>query len=138
MNKLKNDKLLNALCLNHNDNILITLKNINSGVVLNKFGIKTDSPALSGQKIAKIDINVPIGCGDVAVWPNDLIVGDKEGVVVVPNNKITDISKEVKFMTIYEDYVLKKVKKGSSLRGLYTVTNEDEKNNFEAWLSRQS
>ena len=56
MNKLKNDKLLNALCLNHNDNILITLKNINSGVVLNKFGIKTDSPALSGQKIAKIDI----------------------------------------------------------------------------------
>ena len=56
MNKLKNDKLLNALCLNHNDNILITLKNMNSGTVLNKFGIKTDSPALSGQKIAKIDI----------------------------------------------------------------------------------
>ena len=56
MNKLKNDKLLNALCLNDNDNILITLKNMNSGIVLNKFGIKTDSPALSGQKIAKIDI----------------------------------------------------------------------------------
>ena len=29
-----------------------------------------------------IDINVPIGCGDVAVWPGDLLVGDKEGVVV--------------------------------------------------------
>ena len=56
MNKLKNDKSLNALCLNDNDNILITLKNINSGIVLNKYGIKTDSPALSGQKIAKIDI----------------------------------------------------------------------------------
>jgi regulator of RNase E activity RraA len=84
-----------------------------------------------------IDINVPIGCGDVAVWPNDLIIGDQEGVVVVPNNIITDISKEVKFMTIYEDYVLKKVKKGSSIRGLYPLTNEDEKNNFEAWLSRQ-
>ena len=59
---------------------------------------------------------MPIGCGDVAVWPNDLIIGDQEGVVVVPNNIITDISKEVKFMTIYEDYVLKKVKKGSSIR----------------------
>ena len=53
------------------------------------------------------------------------------------NNIISDISKEVKFMTIYEDYVLKKVKKGSSIRGLYPLTNEDEKNNFEAWLSTQ-
>ena len=85
-----------------------------------------------------IDINVPIGCGDVAVWPNDLIVGDQEGVVVVPNNLITDISTELKFMTIYEDYVLKKVTKGSSIKGLYPLTNEDEKNNFEAWLSKQS
>ncbi len=84
-----------------------------------------------------IDINVPIGCGDVAVWPNDLIVGDQEGVVVVPNNIITDISTEVKFMTIYENYVLKKVKKGSSIRGLYPLTNEHEKNNFEDWLARQ-
>ena len=56
MNKLKNNKLLNALCLNDNDNILITLKNINSGIVLNEYGIKTDSPALSGQKIARFDI----------------------------------------------------------------------------------
>ena len=84
-----------------------------------------------------IDINVPIGCGDVAVWPNDLIVGDQEGVVVVPNDLIIDISKEVKFMTIYEDYVLEKVRKGSSIRGLYPLTNENEKNNFEAWLSKR-
>ena len=40
-------------------------------------------------------------------------------------------------MTIYEDYVLKKVTKGSSIKGLYPLTNEDEKNNFEAWLSKQ-
>jgi regulator of RNase E activity RraA len=31
-----------------------------------------------------IDINVPIGCGDVAVWPGDVVVGDAEGVVVIP------------------------------------------------------
>jgi regulator of RNase E activity RraA len=31
-----------------------------------------------------LDINVPIGCGDVAVWPGDVIVGDGEGVVVIP------------------------------------------------------
>ena len=56
MNKLKNDNLLNALCLHDIDNILITLKNLNSGMVLNEYGITIDSPALSGQKIARFDI----------------------------------------------------------------------------------
>ena len=82
-----------------------------------------------------IDINKPIGCGDVAVWPNDLIVGDKEGVVVIPNKIIKEIANEVNFMTIYEDYVMDKVRKGSSITGLYPLTDESEKELFEKWLS---
>ena len=39
MNKIQSDNLLNALCLHDNDNILITLKNLNSGMVLNEYGI---------------------------------------------------------------------------------------------------
>ena len=81
-----------------------------------------------------IDINKPIGCGDVAVWPNDLIVGDKEGVVVIPNEIIKEISDEVKYMTIYEGYVIDKVQKGASIKGLYPLTNEDQKKAFEIWL----
>ena len=56
MNDYKNKNLLNALCLHDIDNILITLKNLNSGMVLNEYGIKIESPALSGQKIARFDI----------------------------------------------------------------------------------
>ena len=56
MNKLQSDNLLNALCLHDNDNILITIKNLNSGMVLNEYGITMDAPALSGQKIARFDI----------------------------------------------------------------------------------
>ena len=81
-----------------------------------------------------IETNVPIGCGDVAVWPGDLIVGDQEGVVVVPSKIIKDISEEVKTMTIYEDYVIEKVRKGSSIKGLYPLTDKQEKINFENWL----
>ena len=81
-----------------------------------------------------IDINIPIGCGDVAVWPNDLIVGDKEGVVIIPNEIINKISDEVKSMTIYEDYVIDKVQKGATIRGLYPLTDENEKKIFENWL----
>ncbi len=81
-----------------------------------------------------VDINKPIGCGDVAIWPNDLIVGDKEGVVVIPNQIIKEISDEVTSMTIYEDYVIDKVQKGASIRGLYPLTDEREKKAFENWL----
>ena len=56
MNDYKNKNLLNALCLHVNDNIIITLKNLNSGVVLNEYGITMEAPALSGQKIARFDI----------------------------------------------------------------------------------
>ena len=56
MNKLQSDNLLSALCLHNNDNILITLKNLNSGMVLNEYEITMDAPALSGQKIARFDI----------------------------------------------------------------------------------
>ena len=81
-----------------------------------------------------IEKNVPIGCGDVAVWPGDLIVGDQEGVVVVPSKIIKEISEEVKTMTIYEDYVIEKVRNGSSIKGLYPLTDKQEKINFENWL----
>ena len=81
-----------------------------------------------------VDINVPIGCGDVAVWPGDLLVGDKEGVVVIPAHIIKEIADEIKSMTIYEDYVIEKVRKGSSIKGLYPLTDEKEKSAYEDWL----
>ena len=81
-----------------------------------------------------VDINVPIGCGDVAVWPGDLLVGDKEGVVVIPANIIKEIADDIKSMTIYEDYVIEKIRKGSSIKGLYPLTDEKEKSAYEDWL----
>ena len=85
-----------------------------------------------------IDINVPIGCGDVAVWPNDLVVGDQEGVIVIPNKIIEEVSEEVESMTVYEDYVMNKVKAGSTIKGLYPLTDEEQKNKFENWINSES
>src|SRR5690606_38134710 len=52
-----------------------------------------------------LDINVPIGCGDVAVFPGDVIVGDAEGVVVIPAHLAGEIAAEAVEMTAYEDFV---------------------------------
>ncbi len=84
-----------------------------------------------------VDINVPIGCGDVAVWPEDLIVGDEEGVVVIPSKYIDEIAEDVKNMTIYEEFVMNQVKKGISIRGLYPLTDEKIKKQFENFSKKQ-
>src|ERR1700739_1317120 len=53
-----------------------------------------------------IDINVPIGCGDAPVFPGDVIVGDADGVIVIPAAMARDVADEATQMTVYEDFVV--------------------------------
>src|SRR5579863_3682376 len=52
-----------------------------------------------------IDINVPIGCGDAPVFPGDVVVGDADGVIVIPAAMASDVAEEATRMTVYEDFV---------------------------------
>ena len=80
-----------------------------------------------------IDLNVPIGCGDVPVFPGDVIVGDGEGVVVIPAHLAAEIADEAVEMTAFEDFVTEEVQKGRSIFGLYPATEEKTKTDFAAW-----
>lgn len=80
-----------------------------------------------------IDINVPIGCGDAPVFPDDIIVGDGEGVVVIPAAMADEIANEAFEMTAFEDFVTEEVRKGRSILGLYPPTDEAARNDFAAW-----
>ena len=77
-----------------------------------------------------LDINVPIGCGDVAVFPGDILVGDADGVMVIPKEILEEVILACESMTKYEDFVLQKVKEGSSIIGLYPLTNPDQKQEY--------
>jgi regulator of RNase E activity RraA len=80
-----------------------------------------------------IDINVPIGCGDAPVWPGDIVVGDGEGVIVIPANIADEIAAEAVEMTAFEDFVQEKVLEGRSILGLYPPTDEQSRSDFAAW-----
>jgi regulator of RNase E activity RraA len=80
-----------------------------------------------------LDIDVPIGCGDVAVWPGDVVVGDAEGVVVIPAGLADEIADEAVEMTAFEDFVAEKVLEGRSILGLYPPTDEASRADFAAW-----
>ena len=80
-----------------------------------------------------LDINVPIGCGDAPVFPGDVVVGDGEGVVIIPADIAGEIADEAVEMTAFEDFVTEKVLEGRSILGLYPPTDEQSKLDFAAW-----
>lgn len=80
-----------------------------------------------------LDINVPIGCGDAPVFPGDVIVGDAEGVVVIPAGIADEIAAEAVEMTAFEDFVTEEVLNGRSILGLYPATDPQTSSDFAAW-----
>ena len=80
-----------------------------------------------------IAINEPIGCGDAPVFPGDIVVGDAEGVVVIPAHLADEIANEAVEMTVFEDFVQAQVLAGRSVLGLYPPTDADVAGAFAAW-----
>src|SRR3712207_4775061 len=80
-----------------------------------------------------IDINVPIGCGDAPVFPGDVVVGDADGVIIVPAHLADEIAAEATEMTAYEDFVTEKVAEGRSILGLYPRSEDQTLKDFAAW-----
>ena len=83
-----------------------------------------------------IDIDVPIGCGDVAVFPGDVVVGDGEGVVVIPAHLADEVAAEAVEMTAFEDFVMEEVRGGRSILGLYPPTDPATLDDFAGWRAK--
>ncbi len=90
------------------------------------------APATSPIRFHAADIGLAIGCGGVAVYPGDIVVGDPEGVVVIPRALGREIADEALEMTAYDDFVSEKIADGRSLFGLYPSTAES-RDEFESW-----
>ncbi len=84
-----------------------------------------------------IDINVPIGCGDAPVFPGDVIVGDMDGVIVIPLEIADAIADEAVEMTAYEDFVQERVRGGQRTFGLYPATDPANLEAFAVWRKQQ-
>ncbi|MDB5591888.1 ribonuclease activity regulator RraA [Enterovirga sp.] len=80
-----------------------------------------------------IDINVPIGCGDAPVFPGDVVVGDAEGVVILPAHLAAELADEATEMTAFEDFVMEKVLDGRSILGLYPPTDPKTNGEYAEW-----
>lgn len=83
-----------------------------------------------------IGINEPIACGDVAVFPGDMVVGDDDGVMVIPANIVDEVADECLQMTLFEEFVMERVQSGQKITGLYPLTDENVRAEFEIWSKK--
>ena len=116
-------------------------------------GIVTDGSFRDGQELARLpfpayarevvastrlsfhhvaDLQVPISCADVAVYPGDIIVGDGDGITVVPRQMAAEMIEACEKRDELEKYLSYRVGAGEGLYGVYPPTDQTRAD-FEAW-----
>lgn len=78
----------------------------------------------------------PIGCGGVAVFPNDIVVADDDGAVLIPAALLDDVTTAAVEQERLEGWIMEQVDAGQALPGLYPP-NEANKAAYQAWASKQ-
>jgi len=78
----------------------------------------------------------PIGCGGVAVYPDDLVVVDDDGAVLIPAALIADVVRAAPEQERMEAWIMEEVAKGAKLPGLYPP-NEENLKRYKDWSSRR-
>lgn len=79
-----------------------------------------------------VDLDQPLGCGDVAVFPGDVLVGDAEGVVVIPRHLVDEVARDGAEQEQLESWILKEVKSGKGIFGLYPPDDE-ARARYQSW-----
>ena len=75
--------------------------------------------ATSSVRHHAVEMNVPIACGGVAIFPGDVLVGDFDGVVVIPKAIADDISKRALARDEMEEFLHEKIDSGESIIDVY-------------------
>lgn len=86
-------------------------------------------PSVAG--LTFVNWQEPVGCGGVAIFPDDLIVVDSDGAVVIPAALVDDVLKEAPEQERFEAWIMKEVEAGAVLPGLYPP-NAETKARYEA------
>jgi regulator of RNase E activity RraA len=81
-----------------------------------------------------LESNVPIACGGTLVFPGDVIVGDAEGVLVLPAALAEQLAHDALEQELREEWALERVQAGDSVVGTYPL-DEARRPEYEAWLA---
>ena len=95
------------------------------------------SPTTNLVQHHAVDLQIPIGCGEVAVYPGDIMVGDDDGVVCLPRHLAAEVAAAAAEQERLEEFILSRVEGGAPLRGTYPP-DEDTRAQYERWVADRS
>ncbi|TDD93045.1 fumarylacetoacetate hydrolase family protein [Actinomadura rubrisoli] len=89
-------------------------------------------PAVLGRRHVPWDTGVPIACGGALVQPGDILVGDADGVVVVPPDLVADLVEDAIEQEAQERFITERVAAGEPIEGLYPL-GPGRREEYETW-----
>jgi len=93
-------------------------------------------PAVLGRRHVPWEVNVAIACAGVTVVPGDIIVGDGDGVIVVPAHLAMEVARDAAEQERQEEFATEMVAKGESVDGLYPLGKRWQAG-YQAWLAER-
>jgi 5-oxopent-3-ene-1,2,5-tricarboxylate decarboxylase/2-hydroxyhepta-2,4-diene-1,7-dioate isomerase len=106
-----------------------------------KLAVETVSPGdvliIEARGDIPMDVDVPVTCAGTLVMPGDVIVGDAEGVIVLPAALAEDIAHDALEQEEREAWALERVQAGESIRGVYPIADE-RRPEYERWHATRS
>lgn len=81
-------------------------------------------PSVLGRRHVPWEVDVAISCGGAAVEPGDVIVGDGDGVIVIPPALAWEVAREAAAQEAEDEWVARQVAAGASVDGLFPMDAE--------------
>lgn len=95
---------------------------------------KQAAPPATPIAMHPVELDGPVGCADVAIYPGDVIVGDAEGVVVIPAALVDEVAGQAYDAVQYEAFAALHIARGRPIFGLFPAT-PDSRAEYEQWVA---
>ncbi|MDF3306426.1 ribonuclease activity regulator RraA [Rhodococcus sp. T2V] len=93
-----------------------------------------NAPPATPIALHPVALNEPVGCAGVAVYPGDIVLGDGDGVVVIPRDLVAEVADEALDAVEYEDFAALHIDRGRSIFGLFPATTES-RHEYDEWVA---
>ncbi|CAM5510204.1 hypothetical protein SHIRM173S_11219 [Streptomyces hirsutus] len=95
---------------------------------------RDNAPRATPIALHPVALDEPVGCGGVAVYPGDVVLGDSDGVAVVPGELAAEVAAEAADAAAYEEFAALEIRRGRSLFGLFPATPESRQE-YDTWVA---
>jgi 5-oxopent-3-ene-1,2,5-tricarboxylate decarboxylase/2-hydroxyhepta-2,4-diene-1,7-dioate isomerase len=90
-------------------------------------------PAVLGRRHVPWESQVAVACAGVTIQPGDILVGDADGVVVLPPALAAEVLTQAREQERQEEFIAGRVAQGESIDGLYPLTDRTRPA-YQAWV----